>query len=236
MSEESRPEQGQEKSIRCHHCNTITAHKNIFQHYTFTTADEDYNPQNPDSTYQDLEEIFYISWVCLGCKNVTFEVKNFMEFPDGITRSNVNFYPEYNSNKKSTKNFKILPSEIISIYRESVLCYNTGAYRASAVCLRAALEGILSNKGITGKDLYTKIENFASQGILSNDIAKLLHTFRFMGNEAIHDLTKINPSLIEIKYAIEAIEIMIDYMYEAQNELKTKMRILTRMRDSESGE
>jgi len=53
--------------------------------------------------------------------------------------------------------------------------------------LRALLEGICQDKRIKGKNLKAKIEGLKS--LLPNkNIIRNLHHFRFMGNEAIHEL------------------------------------------------
>ena len=105
---------------------------------------------------------------------------------------------------------------------------------ACAGCLRALLEGMLVDQGIDkGKksSLYQRIDKLRTVPLVPDTTVDLLHNFRFMGNEALHELVK--PREVEIRFAIEAMEQLIYYIYEAKNELHNKLRTLSLLQDRE---
>lgn len=61
-------------------------------------------------------------------------------------------------------------------------------------------------------NLEGKIEGLSERRFLTTDNATSLHELRFLGNEALHELSK--PSNEEVKLAIEIIELTIENIYE----------------------
>ncbi|HKY54635.1 MAG TPA: DUF4145 domain-containing protein [Anaerolineales bacterium] len=72
------------------------------------------------------------------------------------------------------------------------------------------IEGICVDKGIEGNNLYKRIENLTS--ILPKNIVESLHKFRFIGNDATHELQI--PTEAELRRAIEVIEDLLNFLYE----------------------
>lgn len=74
--------------------------------------------------------------------------------------------------------------------------------------LRSLLEGMCNDKGITGNNLSEKINNshFIPENIRNN-----LHAFRFIGNDATHNL--LIPTKFELLEAIEIIQDILNIAY-----------------------
>ena len=77
-----------------------------------------------------------------------------------------------------------------------------------------------------GKNLEVKIDNLSS--ILPANIVINLHSFRFIGNDAIHELTP--PKAEALRLAIEIVEDLLNFLYE----LDYKASRLTRYRQTGS--
>jgi len=156
-------------------------------------------------------------WVCAGCDNATLAVSyedvSMYGYPE------TQLYPKRQYNEIKYKPFIKLPKELRRIYKEIVQSYNNELNLLCAVGIRALIEGICDNKGIKGKTLEAKINNLNS--ILPNNIVENIHSFRFMGNTAVHDLTP--PTEGSLRLAIEIIEDLLNFLYE----LDYKARRLT---------
>jgi hypothetical protein len=159
------------------------------------------------------EKEIYRFWTCAGCETGTMEVCFTMS---GMHDSNGNEIFDYNYHPKRThgaitvKWFNKLPEKLAKLYKESVEAYNYNQHILCATGLRAIIEGVCVNKKIEGRNLYNKIENLTS--LLPKNIVKNLHSFRFMGNMAVHELEP--PDKSNLKLAIEISEDLLNYLYD----------------------
>lgn len=130
------------------------------------------------------------------------------------------------------KSFNNIPLNIKGIYRETIDAFNNEQIILCCGGLRVLIEGICLDKTIKGiikknkkgedflqDNLEGKIEGLAEKGYLTKDNATSLHELRFLGNEALHELTK--PSISEIKLAIEIFELTVENIYEIQHKVMT---------------
>jgi hypothetical protein len=216
------------RKLRCLTCNTITNHQNNHVITNTFTSDEGYDPADEGTTPQYWEERTYRVWICAGCGSCRFEitVKECGQIPEEEVS---HFYPEYNSSHKRAKQFTNVKGQIIDIYQEVILCFNHGAKIACAACLRTLLEAILADRGIKVEpkernNLQSKINKLKTIPLVPETTVELLHSFRFMGNKALHQL--VQPYEGELHFAIEAIEQLIYYIYEAKADLHEKLSIL----------
>lgn len=184
----------------------------------------------------DVEMGWGIDWVnnyqvvqCRGCEAVTFrEVHWFSEDDPGDAAGRENLYPKRNANTIKSKPFSNLPSHLRRIFREVVDCYNNDSPTLCAAGLRAIVEGVCADKGISdgpvvvsreGKEvverrsnLEGKISGLHEGKLLTEARAQTLHDHRCLGNEAIHEL--VRPSAEELAIAIEIIEHTLEDLYE----------------------
>jgi len=182
---------------------------------------------------------------CSGCDDISFrkvytdaQIAQFAEEGDDIYGQEL--FPKRGPNSISIRNFSNIPLNIKGIYRETVDAFNNEQLILCCGGLRALIEGICLDKGVKGiikkdkkgsdylqSNLEGKIEGLSEKGYLTKDSAASLHELRFLGNEALHELTK--PSIPEIKLAIEIIELAIDNIYELQHKsMKLKREKATR--------
>ncbi|WP_140386550.1 DUF4145 domain-containing protein, partial [Vibrio parahaemolyticus] len=62
------------------------------------------------------------------------------------------------------------------------------AYTLAGIGFRATIEAVCNDQSIQGKELSTRINNLASNGLISKKDSTRLHSIRFLGNDAAHDI------------------------------------------------
>lgn len=164
---------------------------------------------------------------CMGCDDISFR-KLYNDISrqqqSDIDESTQELYPKRSAYSRPIKPFLGLPATIRIIYRETIDAYNANLRLLCGVGVRTVIEAICIEKSIlsgnvktkTGgerrsKNLDGKISGLASKGFLTVDNAEVLHELRFLGNEAVHDLTQ--PSIEELGLAIDIIELIIENIY-----------------------
>jgi len=170
------------------------------------------------------EEVADRLWICAGCEQGTLEHCYTM---DGYVDESGNqfyestYYPKRTQQHIPQKRFMKIPKKLDKLYAETVEAYNNGLNILCAAGLRALIEGICVDKNIRGKNLENKIDGLNS--ILPENIVKNLHSFRFIGNEAIHELSAPNKG--DLLLAIEVSQDLMNFIYELDykaSQLKTK--------------
>lgn len=185
-----------------------------------------------------IDRQFSVDWFndyqiiqCQGCKTISFRILNWcsecIDFDSNGTSETL--YPKRAIECLQLKDFHNSPRVISRIYREIIDSYNNEIYTLCAAGLRAIVEGLCANQGITDgpveikkidgtknirrrKDLQGKISGLHEKGILTQNNSEILHEHRFLGNEAVHELHQ--PSSEELTLAIEIIEHTIESLYE----------------------
>lgn len=195
------------RRIFCNHCKTGTHHVLRGEHKRESFFD-------PESGY--FEEERFRFWSCAGCDTGTLEESYTVQGMENLQGKQIyelaGFYPERSEHTVASKHFKQLPKKLDQIYRETILAFNSQLDLLCAAGLRALIEGICANKGVVGQksNLQSKIDALAT--ILPQNIVTHLHNFRFIGNEAIHELTP--PKRDDLRLAIEISEDLLNFLYE----------------------
>jgi len=114
-----------------------------------------------------------------------------------------------------------LPVEIDEIFSETLSAFNEGANTLTGLGLRATIEAICNEKGITGKNLQVRINKLATAGLISKNDTKRLHAIRFLGNDAAHKLVK--PKSKSIAVAKTIIEHLITTIYLLDTEMASNL-------------
>jgi hypothetical protein len=207
--------------IFCNKCGNETNHICKGEHY------RDFPNLNPDGTLGFVERLGYRLWVCAGCERGTLEEYYIFDITDKelALPLDESYFPERTLLHVKAKEFKQLPQKLASIYRETLRAYNNNLPILCSVGIRALLEGICADKDISGRNLETKFDNMVS--ILPENIVSNLHSIRFIGNEAAHELA--SPATDDLRIAIEICEDLLNYLYE----LDYKARHLTVSRKSQ---
>jgi len=192
--------------VYCNRCRGDTRHECIWK----SSRDAVELDENGEPSF--AEWWIYIGWRCLGCDSVTLEERysNIIQEDDKGDGWDVTFHPERSRHKIKPKHFTSLPDRLANIYQEALKAFNSEAQVLAATGLRSLIEGVCKNKEIEGGNLEKKIDGMAR--ILPQSIVKNLHSLRFMGNTATHDLEP--PPTHELRLAIEVCEDLLNYLYE----------------------
>ena len=208
--------------IQCTMCNRNTRHLVL---------------QSVDTSGSELMDQRYdisIEWVshyqivqCQGCETISFrQLDWFSEDGDSLTER---LYPKRSKNSLPTKNYFNAPPSLRRIHRETIESFNNEVYTLCAAGLRSIVEGICEDRGIIDgpitvtkkdgssiierkKELQGKISGLCEKGILTKENSEILHEHRFLGNEAVHELSQPSPE--ELTLAIQIIEHTLDALYE----------------------
>ena len=159
---------------------------------------------------------------CNGCETISFRVLSLTNedwVPNEGPVPTEFRYPEADKDQIPVKSFRQVPYNIYRIYEESIQSFNIGNYILCAAGLRAVIEGICEeeiakNEQMTSKKFSTlekKINGLHEKKILSERHAEILHALRFIGNEAVHQLTA--PPADDLKTAIEIVEHTLENLY-----------------------
>lgn len=207
------------KWIYCNRCKGSTRHA-LHGRVSYRHEDE-------DGLYERGE---YRLWSCAGCDTATLE--DYFTLPgmrdeEGDEFYDSIFHPKRVQRHRQPKSFFKLPSKLGRIYREVVSAYNADLRALCAAGLRALMEGICADRKIPGKTLEKKIDGLTS--ILPKSIVDNLHNFRFIGNEALHELEA--PKLDQLAMAINVIEDLLNFLYE----LDYKASLLAKARAGKPG-
>ena len=182
-------EMGATGYIYCNTCKVETHHELKATH---TRAYELVHSKDEEDEYTGFEEVRgFRFWICLGCDTATLEVvRTNTGMLDPKARDNVwkslGFYPERERRHWPAKQFLHLDEKLARIHQETIESFNKDLRILCAVGLRALLEGICADKGVAGGSLQKKIDGLKDH--LPSNIVESLHGFRFMGNEAAHEL------------------------------------------------
>ena len=211
----------------CNQCNRLTNQKVLKQEKTH---------YQDDGGWWENTEFQIIQ--CNGCDEISFrklytdaQIQQHSDEDDIYVQE---LFPQRGPNSIPIRIFSNLPLNIKSIYRETIDAFNNEQLILCCGGLRALIEGICLDKSIKGivkknkmgldclqGNLEGKIEGLSESGYLTKDNATSLHELRFLGNEALHELTK--PSIPELKLAIEIIELTVENIYELRHKaLKLK--------------
>ena len=213
------------KSI-CSNCKRGTNHKVLNENSVNLHDDEGWWE---DHKYQIIQ--------CQGCDSISFrKLYNDIAQDQGAEYAGQDpwtqeLYPKRTLQSLSIRNLLNTPQNIKKIYRETIDAFNNGLSILCSGGLRAIIEGVCMDRGIQkgevddgkggkriSKNLDGKIEALATGGFLTLGNAKILHELRFLGNEALHELS--SPSSAELKMAIDIIEHTLDNLYELQHKAK----------------
>jgi uncharacterized protein DUF4145 len=122
-----------------------------------------------------------------------------------------------------------VPEGIVKELREAELCAAHGAYRGATALLRSTLEKTLKLNGYTRGNLQNKIDEAASDGIVTGAHQNKAHNdIRVLGNEVVHDdwRTVIADEFeVAHRYAQRILEDFYDVRTEVEKILVAKNRI-----------
>lgn len=232
---EENKSKGEKFKAFCATCKTETNHV-VVQSVDTTGSDViHYGPDENDQDSIDWSDRYQIIQ-CLGCDTFSFRHKNWFseaqeyygpnDYNDGTTTV---LYPQRSKDILNTKDFYNAPKNLRAIYREVVNCFNGDSPVLCAAGLRATIEGLCAENGVTDgpvkvtkadgtvevkrkENLEGKISGLYEKGILTEKSAEILHEHRYLGNSAVHELSR--PAEDDLRLAIEIVEHVLETLYE----------------------
>lgn len=198
-----------------------------------------------ETSESDQDITVWYEWdilVCAGCDTVTFrEATSCSEDIDYSTCKpavSEKFYPPRSPTTLPVRPFNRVPRKLLRIYREVIDCFNGECPTLCAAGVRALVEGICVDQGVKKgpvqvqtkqgmkteqrKDLQGKIEGMVARGLLTRQHATALHKHRFLGNDAVHELSV--PGGDSLAAAIQIVEHTLDNLYELKHTAKRVRR------------
>lgn len=200
----------------CNHCKRNTKHKIL-------------NKQSiqGDPAEYHYEEI-YMMIQCLGCENISFRKESHdyeayyqISHDEWEHDISIDIYPHFIEGHNKLNSIWSIPNIVKSVYEESILAIQEGAFTLAGLGLRATIEAICNEQGIVGKDLQKRINAMVREGLISKKDANRLHSIRFMGNDAAHDIKKAKKASVLI--ALKIVEHLITTVYILDNEVKAHL-------------
>jgi hypothetical protein len=186
--------------IYCNYCKRVTNHEEKLRNKEICSEDEGFH-----------EYLLNIVWMCMGCREFVLERVFYNDETTCDEEADIGYFPKRSHSELAPKTYSKLKPKLVSLYNEAITCYNEGALILCAAGLRALLEGICSDKRIQGRNLKKKINNLHPR-LPNRNIIRNLHHFRFMGNEAVHELAA--PKATELALAISVIEDLLNFFYD----------------------
>lgn len=199
---------GQELWIACASCNAVTSHKILT-----AVSSKDESEEGDIQVWED-----YWTVQCQGCKHVSFChesrcSEDLVLCADGSEelRRTRKLYPPRVPGRPQMRRVYELPHPLLEIYKETHSAFCNGLPILAGIGLRAIVEAVCMQKSSTGKDLKQKIDSLVSLGLITPEGARILHSLRFMGNKAAHEVKKHTEA--EIDAAFDVIEILLQAVY-----------------------
>lgn len=195
--------------LKCSTCDNSTRHKILA---TNTSHWQD------DEGYVDLYESHHLIQ-CQGCMNTTFlKETQFSEDWYVDPRTGEQFvpterfqYPELSKGREALPESHLLPPKVKQIYDETHVALNSKMNIMVGFGVRAIVEAVCKDKSISGRDLAAKINNLANLGHITTDGAIILHSLRFMGNVAVHEIKEHKTE--ELNAAVDVIDYLLKGVY-----------------------
>lgn len=188
-----------ENKYFCRNCKGIRNHQELHKVEKRGGDDEDY--------FQWISKFIIIE--CLGCETISF-LKIYGD-TDMLTHDEYGYqdyyfentiYPSYLDQVSELNYQSYIPESIRIIYKETINAYKANAYILTAGGLRAIIEAICNHLKIKKGNLAERIDILHNKGHLTQSESKRLHTIRFLGNDALHEIEKPNKKHLVILFEI----------------------------------
>lgn len=162
---------------------------------------------------------------CRGCNTVSFR-KAFHDYENAFPIENGEWdYPitvdVYPKKPKGTLDLKDAPEIIHDIYSEACNAFQDESYTLAGIGFRATIEAVCNDQHIEGKELGTRINNLTTKGLISKKDSLRLHSIRFLGNDAAHEIIKPTPASLDA--ALTIIEHLLTTVYILDSKTKGKL-------------
>ncbi|OMF76645.1 DUF4145 domain-containing protein [Paenibacillus glucanolyticus] len=104
-----------------------------------------------------------------------------------------------------------IPDAIYKAYKQTLSAYKEEATILVGIGCRAIIEAICTDQSANEGNLEQSIDKMSSKGVLSKQDANLLHSIRFLGNDAAHEIKE--PSLEQLNVTLKIVEHLLYSLY-----------------------
>ncbi len=196
------------KLLDCTQCGCRTRHRTL-------SLVEEYG-ESADGDVQGWTD--YCAVQCLGCNTVSFcletrcsEDADYNDDGEMFLVPKYTLYPPRLQGRKPLEYDGHIPDPIHTVYLEAYTAIVIDLPVLAGIGLRAVLEMICKERGITSGRLIQKIDALEAQRIISPADKDILHNLRFLGNQAAHDAKP--HTLQELLAALDVIEHLLKGIY-----------------------
>jgi hypothetical protein len=157
---------------------------------------------------------------CQGCETISFRKTH--SNSEDFDLYKIDIYPHPEEGRKSIADDHMLPLNLQRIYNETLQGLNAGHSVLTGIGIRAIVETVCKDKRANGKDLFGKINDLVTQGVLTKDGADILHKLRTLGNEAAHEVKPHDT--VQLGLAFDVIDHLLQGVYILPYHAKTKFK------------
>ena len=184
----------------CRKCRGPRNHKSLFE--TQISDSEFILGENEEGFSVVSEYLFrwyekYSIIQCLGCETISFlkeygrdEPVRQSENGDWEYYHTEDIYPAFLDGGEEIIHQAYLPTKIQSIYSETITALKSQSYILAAGGLRAIIEAVCNHLDIRKDVLSKRIDQLHTKGHLTSNESRRLHSIRFLGNNALHEIEK----------------------------------------------
>ncbi|KQO33213.1 hypothetical protein ASF10_19255 [Flavobacterium sp. Leaf82] len=173
------------KKSYCNNCKGLRNHSDLFEKKI----------RDDDDGFPSIEKYLVIQ--CMGCENISFmKIYGDISMVDYDQEGNAEYYydetiyPYYLEKGNELKSLYHLPPTIKIIYEETINAFKANSYILTAGGLRAIIEAICNHLKIKNDNLEKRIDALQNKGFITSNEAKRIHSIRFLGNDALHEIAK----------------------------------------------
>lgn len=164
---------------------------------------------------EDIRGTYVYSIIrCDGCETYRFRSSEFCSEAigdRGYEEYGIRVYPEQKPNSRQGIDQSKFPNDVAKMYSETLSAFNAGILTLCGGGLRATVEAICIDRGISNGKLYEKINKLVTKGFMVQSQADLLHEERYIGNYALHEMR--TPSKQDLDDGLRIIENLLETIY-----------------------
>ncbi|RZJ99419.1 MAG: DUF4145 domain-containing protein [Flavobacterium sp.] len=167
----------------------------------------------------------YFQWIdtyhvieCAGCENISFlniysdsEMIHYGDEGELEYGQTETLYPYFIEKGTELDSIYYLPGTIKNIYEETIKAFKAKAYILTAGGFRAIIEATCNDLKIRKDDLSKRIDLLHEKGFLSLNESKRLHSIRFLGNSALHEMEI--PKQQQLLILLEIVNHLLENLY-----------------------
>jgi hypothetical protein len=112
-----------------------------------------------------------------------------------------------------------IPSKVLNAFQEAILSHSNNCFIASAIMIRKTLEEICSDRGASGKTLYSRLQDLGTKIVVPKELIEGMQELRLLGNDAAHiesnTFNEIGKTEVEISIEFTKEILKAVYQYES---------------------